>query len=53
MHIQNYTSHKITHLAGRRVGEASAGGVGAGTGGVGAGAEAGTGTGYVGAAPAA
>jgi hypothetical protein len=27
MHIQNYTSHKITHLAGRRAGEASASGV--------------------------
>jgi hypothetical protein len=37
MHIQNYTSHKITHLAGRRAGEASAGGVGAGAGGGGRG----------------
>jgi hypothetical protein len=37
MHIQNYTSHKIIHLAGRRAGEASAGGVGAGAGGGGRG----------------
>ena len=46
MHIQNYTSHKITHLAGCRASEASAGGVGAG-------AEAGADVGCVGAAPAA
>jgi hypothetical protein len=31
MHIQNYTkSHKNTHLAGSRAGEANAGGSGAG-----------------------
>jgi hypothetical protein len=47
MHIQNYTkSHKITHLAGCRAGEASVGGVGAGAGGIGA--KAGAGAGCVG-----
>jgi hypothetical protein len=36
MHIQNYIkNYKITHFAGRWVGEASVGGVGAGAGGVG------------------
>jgi hypothetical protein len=38
MHIQNYTkSHKITHLAGCKAGEASVSGVGVGAGGVGGG----------------
>jgi hypothetical protein len=38
MHIQNYTkSHKITHLAGCKAGEASVSGVGVGAGGVGCG----------------